>query len=51
MQALVDERGTILSVADVLGTVNELGARRGPGELFIESGLGRGPPERGRGAD
>ena len=25
MQALVDERGTILSVADVLGTVNELG--------------------------
>ena len=25
MQALVDERGTVLSVADVLGTVNELG--------------------------
>ena len=25
MQALVDERGTVLSVSDVLGTVNELG--------------------------
>ena len=29
MQALVDERGTILSVADVLGTVNELGLDAG----------------------
>ena len=28
MQALVDERGTILSVADILGTVNELGSTR-----------------------